>query len=99
MSPNEVKEIATAAAREAVRETLLSIGWDVHDPIKAQESFATFRKVVLDPDFPKDMAHVRKWRLAAEQIETKGLLTAVAILIASALGLFWVGFKTKLGLG
>jgi hypothetical protein len=72
---------------------------DVSDPLKAQEGFAVLRRILLDDGFVKDMAHLRKWRRAVEQVETKGLLTAIGISVAGILGLLWLGFKSKLGLG
>ena len=100
LTPVEVKAIAEAAGRAIVRETLLAIGIDVDDPIAAQRDFAVMRsvgKLAMDPEFRKDIEHARKWRKALEQVETKGLLTAVAVIVAGALGLVWAAVKAKLG--
>jgi 2-iminoacetate synthase ThiH len=77
MSPEEVKAIATAAAKEAVKETLMQLGMSSVDPIEVQ----------------KDMAHLRNWRKAVEGVQTKGLLTMVTILLTGAIGMFVIGFK------
>ena len=100
MTPADVKAIAEATGRAIVRETLLAIGIDVDNPIEAQEDFAVMRavgKLAMDPEFRKDIEHARKWRKAVEQMETKGLLTAVAVIGAGALGLIWAAVKSKLG--
>jgi hypothetical protein len=100
ITPAEVKAIAEATGRAIVRETLLAIGIDVDDPIAAQRDFAVMRsvgKLAMDPEFRKDIEHARKWRKALEQVETKGLLTAVAVIVAGALGLVWAAVKAKLG--
>ena len=100
ITPAEVKAIAEATGRAIVRETLLAIGIDVDDPIAAQRDFAVMRsvgKLAMDLEFRKDIEHARKWRKALEQVETKGLLTAVAVIVAGALGLVWAAVKAKLG--
>ena len=100
ITPAEVKAIAEATGRAIVRETLLAIGIDVDDPIAAQRDFAVMRsvgKLAMDPEFRKDIEHARKWRKALEQVETKGLLTAVAVIVAGVLGLVWAAVKAKLG--
>jgi hypothetical protein len=51
----------------------------------------------MDPEFRKDIEHARKWRKALEQVETKGLMTAVGLLVAGVLGLIWAALKAKLG--
>lgn len=100
MTPADVKAIAEATGRAIVRETLLAIGIDVDDPITAQQDFAVMRavgKLAMDPEFRKDIEHARKWRKALEQVETKGLLTAVGLIVAGALGLLWAALKAKVG--
>ncbi len=100
LTPVEVKAIAEAAGRAIVRETLLTIGIDVDDPLGAQRDFAIIRavgKLAMDPEFRKDIEHARKWRKALEQVEIKGFLTAVALIVAGALGLIWAALKAKLG--
>ncbi len=100
LTPAEVRAIAEATGREIVRETLLAIGIDVDDPLTAQRDFAIMRsvgKLAMDPEFRKDIEHARKWRKALEQVEIKGFLTAVALIVAGALGLIWAAVKAKLG--
>src|SRR5690348_13183738 len=99
LTQSDVKEIAETAAREAVKETLLTIGLDVSDPLRAQEGFVVVRRILLDEGFVKDMAHLRKWRLSVEQVETKGIIAAVGVAVSGIAVLIWIGFKTKLGLG
>jgi len=100
MTPADVKAIAEATGRAIVRETLLAIGIDVDDPIAAQQDFAVMRavgKLAMDAEFRKDIEHARKWRKALEQVETKGLLTAVGLVVAGMLGLLWAALKAKVG--
>lgn len=66
MTPADVKEIAGTAAREAVKEILLTIGIDVRDPLMAQRDFNIMRdvgRIATDSEFRKDLEHARKWRL------------------------------------
>jgi hypothetical protein len=62
---------------EAVAETLLTLGIDTTDPVELQ----------------KDMAHLRAWRESVQTVKQQGLVTAVGILVAGALGLLWLAFK------
>jgi hypothetical protein len=62
---------------EAVAETLLTLGIDTTDPVELQ----------------KDMAHLRAWRESVATVKQQGLVTAVGILVAGALGLLWLAFK------
>jgi hypothetical protein len=62
---------------EAVSETLLQLGIDASDPVEMQ----------------KDMAHLRAWRESVNTVKQQGLVTAVGILVAGALGLLWLAFK------
>ncbi|TGU44615.1 hypothetical protein EN788_22120 [Mesorhizobium sp. M2D.F.Ca.ET.145.01.1.1] len=62
---------------EAVAETLLKLGIDASDPVELQ----------------KDMAHLRAWRESVQTVKQQGLVTAVGILVAGALGLLWLAFK------
>jgi hypothetical protein len=100
MTPSEVKQIAEATGREIVRETLLAIGIDVTDPLAAQRDFAVMREIgqlAMDPEFRKDIEHTRKWRKAIEQIETKGVIAAIGMIVTGGLGLLWAGIRAKVG--
>jgi len=62
MTPSEVREIAQAAGREVVRETLLAIGLDVADPVKLQRDFVVMREVgalAMDPEFAPRTSSIR----------------------------------------
>ncbi len=96
-----VKEIAAASAKEAVLSTLVSLGIDVKDPIKAQSDFAALRDVrslLDDEEFSADLTHLRKWRRAVEEVESKGRLALTGIFISGLVAMIWLGVKTKLGL-
>ncbi|RTM07393.1 MAG: hypothetical protein EKK31_11560 [Hyphomicrobiales bacterium] len=62
---------------EAVAETLLQLGIDASDPVEMQ----------------KDMAHLRAWRESVATVKNQGLVTAIGILVAGALGLLWLAIK------
>lgn len=96
LSTAELRDIAEQAAKEAVRETLLTLGIDVSNPIQAQKDMMLLRevgKLVMDTDFRKDMEHVRTWRLAIQEIKTKSLVTAVGVVVTGVIGLVVAGFK------
>jgi len=81
---DEIVTIATVAAREAARvathETLTAIGIDMNDPIRVQKNFA----------------HLDRWTRNVEKMQSKGMLTAVGILVTGALGVFLVGVQQVL---
>ncbi|QPC91466.1 hypothetical protein [Mesorhizobium sp. INR15] len=77
MTEAQIHEIARQAAREAVKETLLTLGFDPNKPLEAQA----------------DMLFVRKTRLGSEAITRQGLMIAVATVTVAILGLIWASFK------
>lgn len=68
-----VDEAANKAAREAVRETLITFGMDANNPLELQ----------------KDMQHLRDWRMAVGTIKKQSIVTAVGIITAGVLGAIW----------
>lgn len=102
LNESDIKRLAHEAAQEAVRTTLITLGVDVDDPIKAQEDFAVLRQVgdlVRDPEFRKDIEHTRAWRQALNEVKSKGLATAVGVIVTGALAMLWLGFKQYLPFG
>ena len=77
-----LRQIASEAARQAVERTLTSYGIDPENPF----------------EFQKDMLHLREWRLRAERIQEKGLMTITVIVITGIAAMIWIGFRTKLGI-
>lgn len=66
---------------QAVKETLLQLGFDVNDPTELQA----------------DMAHLRYWRMTLNEITTKSMIGGVIFIIGSMLSLLWVGVQVILG--
>lgn len=60
--------------RAAVKETLLTLGLDVTDPMKIQADFR----------------HLRVWRESIETVRTRGLVAAVGIIISGIAAALWV---------
>jgi hypothetical protein len=63
--------------RETVAETLTSIGISTTDPIEMQ----------------KDFQHLREWRVSMENVQRKGILTAVGVVSTGLLAALWLGIK------
>jgi SpoVK/Ycf46/Vps4 family AAA+-type ATPase len=66
----DLEDIAEAAAKKAVRETLLTIGVDIANPIDVQRDFAVMRQIgrmAMDAEFRKDLEHARSWRQDMER--------------------------------
>ena len=93
------KDEARDIAREAVRETLVSLGVDVADPIKAQRNMAALRELADmtdDAEFQRDMVHLRKWRKNMEAVESRGVVAAVGFVLVGGIALVLYAFKVKL---
>ena len=74
------REDLTEVVREAVHETLLTLGVDAGQPLDVQQ----------------DMHFVRELRVASERIQSRGLLALVGILVAGLVGALWVGIKSAI---
>jgi hypothetical protein len=81
MSNEELEKIARQAARHAVKETLLSLGIDMENPLEMQEDFAW----------------LRRYRQMAEKVGNRMIATVIVILTGGFIAAMWTGFKSKLG--
>lgn len=72
-----------AVVKEAVKETLISLGIDACNPMEMQQDFHFLRDV----------------RQTAEKVKSKVPLAAVGVLVAALLGAVWLGLKELLGGG
>lgn len=98
-SYSELEALAASAAEKAVSSMLTSLGIETKDPIKAQRDFAALRelrKLVDDDEFQKDLAHLRIWRKATEDVGAKTLVAVVGMLVTGAAAAFWIGIKAQL---
>lgn len=84
MTASEIENIAHQAARQAVAETLLTLGIDVSSPGAIQE-------------VQKDMAHVRLWRQSVDTVRKQSLIAAVGIIVSGIAGAVWLAFTLKTG--
>lgn len=78
-----MKEVAEAAAQEALRKMFLTLGVDISDPEAVIKMQADFK-------------HVRRWREATDTVRDTGLRAAVKFLVTATLGsaLVWLGWKS-----
>jgi len=76
LSRNDVTDVV----REAVHETLLTLGVDAGQPLDVQQ----------------DMHFVRELRVASERLQSRGLLALVGVVIAGLAGALWVGIKAAI---
>ncbi len=63
--------------KDTVKETLLTLGLDVEDPIQLQ----------------RDFTHLREWRETTESLKSKGFAAVASIVGLGMLGMFLAGFK------
>lgn len=97
LNQQDVESIAERAAEKAVRAVLTSIGIDVDHPLKAQADFHQLReliKLAADDEFRKDLEHMRAWRRRTESMTTKGMITAISLMIGGAATLMWHGIQS-----
>lgn len=96
-----VNEVARRAAVQAVNSTLLSIGIDTRDPLKAQEQFASVREMHRffgSDDGKADLRHLRRWRESMEKMQSKGFVSAAGLMATIFVIAVWQVVKTKIGL-
>ena len=70
----DIAAIATAAAKEAIKELFLTLGVDATDPQQIIE-------------MQRDFAHLRGWRQSIELVKSKGLGAAVIFIVTGGLGI------------
>lgn len=86
---------------KAVSETLISLGIDASNPIKAQRDFAVISELRAwadNEELQADLAHLRRWRKAVEGATKTSILTTIGVLITGALGALYLGIKANLHL-
>lgn len=75
-----LKDVAEAAAEQAVNKTLIAMGLDPAKPFDAQA----------------DMIWLRATRERCEGAAGKAFFTVVSLLVVAVVAAFWAGFKTYL---
>lgn len=88
-----------AVVKEAVHETLTTMGFDVKEPLESQRDMAALREVRLlasDPEFQRDLAHLRQWRKTMENVKSKGVLGAAGLMVLGGAAAIVYAFKVKL---
>lgn len=94
-----LKDVAEAAADNAVKKWLTMIGLDTNDPISAQRDFALLRDMstwAKDEERTKDRAWTRRMRGLCEGVVGKAILTAVGLAVVGACHTLWTGFTSIL---
>lgn len=61
----------------AVSRTLTKLGIDTDHPLEVQ----------------RDLQFVRDWRITTESLRGKTIVAAIGIVVAGAMGVFWLGLK------
>ena len=77
MNPHEDTEIII---RQAVKETLIGLGFDTLDPREMQQ----------------DLLHLRKIRKGSEELSRKAKTTMIAIAVSSGAYIVWEALKKAL---
>lgn len=76
MSREELREVV----REAVHETLITMGVDPKNPVEMQ----------------RDFQHLREWRNTTGALKRHGLLVLLGIFVAGTVAAIWLGFQSML---
>jgi hypothetical protein len=79
---DEIRHIASEAAKSAVRELLVAMGVDANDP----KSLITMQK---------DFAHLRAWRESIETVKTKSITVAIGTIVVGVLGAIWMAIRSS----
>ncbi|AKQ75793.1 hypothetical protein FDH82_gp03 [Roseobacter phage RDJL Phi 2] len=94
-----VKQVADEAARKAVAQTLTSLGVDANDPFEVQKDMQALREIrdmMTSEEFKSDMMHLRKWRVAMDGVQNKGILAVVGLAVSGVGAALWLGFQAML---
>ncbi len=71
------KEELHSMMKSTVKETLISLGLDMSDPIEVQ----------------RDFQFIRDWRETTESVKKKTVFAVVSVLVLGLLGMLWLGLK------
>lgn len=82
LSTAEIEQIASEAARKAVRETFLALGVNATD----SESIV---------EVQKDFAHVRESRLAFAAIKTRAYVVATGTVVTGIIAAIWMALRSN----
>lgn len=86
MNDRKIQELTESELKniikEGVNQSFMKLGVDSKDPLEMQ----------------KDFQHLREWREATHEIQKKGVLTIVAIIIAGGVATLWMGIKHMLNM-
>ena len=77
---DETREIAKTAAREAVREMMITMGVDTSSPEAMIE-------------MQKDFQSLRAWRRSVQTVQRQGIISAVGVIVVGVLGLIYMHFR------
>ncbi len=80
MTPDEVEAVAKAAAEKAVSHVFLHLGVDVENKDELKE-------------LKRGLSFLRSWRSSVETVRKGGLVAAVTVITAGALGLIWLSIR------
>ncbi len=95
-----LEKVADQAAEKAVHEAFTRVGLDPSDPINAQRDMARLRELgelAEDPEWQRDLLHLRRWRKTMETIHTRGIMASVVLVVTGAGAMLWAGFTTLSG--
>ena len=99
MVQQAVAEAAARAAQVAVDRSRAEMMADVRSAMRDVMDDA-LRRLGVDPGDPiemqRDMGFLREWRGTVAGVRKKGLMTAVGVLVAGALGALWLGLTALL---
>ena len=74
--PCDIEEVI----KETVRQTFITLGVDISNPIELQ----------------KDFAHLRSWRESTREIKKNGVFALIGIVVTGGAGLLWTALKTTI---
>lgn len=100
MDEARLKQLASEAADEAVKRTLIGLGIDHEHPLEAQRDMAALREIrsiIEDPETQKDLQHLRNWRKAMDSVQSRGIIGALGLMALGGCALILYAVNLKLG--
>lgn len=89
-----LRQVSTEAADKAVAKGMLVLGFDIRDPLAAQDQMAMLRRQVVrmdDEEVQLDRDWVRRTRVRSEGVMGKIMFTAIGIAVMGAAHAMWTG--------
>ena len=96
-----MRQVASETAEKTVKATLTKLGVDHYNPLEVQKDLAALRelrRLMTDSHMQADLMHLRKWRIAVESVQKKGMVASLGLIIVALIVIAATSLKWKVGI-